>query len=166
MGPNILKQDMQVQQYIPMIDFYIKKRVTNHLSVYATELLAVLLALQRIEEKKINNTVIASHSYSSHESIRSGRSSFRMDIIVEICCMMYNIKVMGISTRFFWVPAHVGVEGNEKVDILAKQTLRIKQVDLNPINKTEAKLLIRTYEQLVWQVYWDNNKTGRHLYNI
>ncbi len=36
----------------------------------------------------------------------------------------------GISTRFLWVPAHVSVEGNEQVDILAKQTLRIKQADL------------------------------------
>ncbi len=37
--------------YIPMYDSYIKKRVTNHLSGYATELLAILLALQWLEEK-------------------------------------------------------------------------------------------------------------------
>ncbi len=55
--------------YIPMSDCCIKKRVTNHLSVYATELLAILLALQWIEEKKIKNTVIASDIYSSLESI-------------------------------------------------------------------------------------------------
>ncbi len=66
--------------YIPMSDCCIKKRVTNHLSVYATE----LLALHWIEEKKMKNTVIASDSYSSLESIRSGRSLVRMDIINEI----------------------------------------------------------------------------------
>ncbi len=70
-----------------------------------------------IEEKKVKNTVIAS------DSRRSGRSLVRMDIINE---KLHNIKVMGISTRFSWVPAHVGVDGNEKVAILAKQTLKNK----------------------------------------
>ncbi len=81
-------------QYIYPNDWF---RVTNHFSVYATELLAILLALQWIEEKKINNTVIESDSYSSLESIRSGKSSFRMDIINEIFRMKYNrpIKVVG-----------------------------------------------------------------------
>ncbi len=62
-----------------------------------------------------------------------------MDIINE---KLHNIKVMGISTRFIWVPAHVGVDGNEKVAILAKQTLGIKQVDFQvPLSKAEAKVL-------------------------
>ncbi len=73
----------------------------------------------------------------------------------------------GVSTRFLWVPAHVGVEGNEQVGIQAKQTLRIKHVDLQvPLSKAEAKTFIRTYAQSVWQEYWDDNETGRHLYNI
>jgi len=66
-----------------MRDCY-KKRVTNQLSVYATEMLAILLALQWIEEKKTKNTVIASDSYSSLESIRSGRSLVRIDSVNEI----------------------------------------------------------------------------------
>ena len=43
---------------------------------------------------------------------------------------MYRMENKGLPTCFLWVPAHVGVEGNEQVDILAKQTLRIKQLDL------------------------------------
>jgi ribonuclease HI len=31
---------------------------------------------------------------------------------------------MDIQTRFTWVPAHVEVEVNEAVDVLAKQALR------------------------------------------
>lgn len=130
--------------------------------------MAVELTLQWIDDKKINNTLITSHSYSSLESIWSGRSSFGMDIIVEISHMMDSIKVTGISTCFIWVHAHVGVEGHYKVVILAKQTLKNKASwSTSPIDKAEAKGLIRTYWQLlVWQVYWDNNKTVRHLYKI
>lgn len=44
----------------------------------------------------------------------------------------------------------VGVEGNEQVDILAKQTFRIKHVKLQlPLNKAEAKTFIGTY---VWTI--------------
>ncbi|XP_050975638.1 uridine 5'-monophosphate synthase isoform X1 [Labeo rohita] len=153
--------------YVPMCEFYIKKRVTNHLSVYTTELLAIILALNWIEEMEINNSVIASDSFSALESIKSGRSSARMDIVYNIFCKMYDLKVKGISTQFIWVPAHTGVEGNEKVDILAKQSLRIKEIDLCiPLSKAEAKVYIRKYTQSIWQMYWDDHETGRHLYNI
>lgn len=62
---------------------------------------------------------------------------------------------------------HVGVEGNEQVDILAKGTLKIKHVDLKtPLTKDEAKTFIRTYAQSVWQEHWDHSETGWHLYNV
>lgn len=70
---------------------------------------------------------------------------------------------MGILIQFIWVPAHVGVVGNEKVDVLAKQSLKLKQIDLQvPLSKAEAKVFIRKYAQSVWQVHWDGIETGRH----
>ena len=33
---------------------------------------------------------------------------------------MYRMKNKGVSAHFLWVRAHVGMEGNEQVDILAK----------------------------------------------
>lgn len=153
--------------YIPVNQYHIKKRITNNISVYTTELIAILIALQWIEENDIYNVVIASDSFSSLESIRSGRSSYRMDILNNILSKTYYIKMKGKSVYFIWVPAHVGVEGNEKADFLAKQALRISKVNLEvPLSKAEAKIMIRTYAQSIWQVHWDNIDTGRHLYNI
>ena len=34
---------------------------------------------------------------------------------------MFRVKEMGIFVMFLWVPAHVGVEGNEEVDVISKQ---------------------------------------------
>ena len=73
------------------------------------------------------------------------------------------MHVKGIFTQYIWVPAHVGVEGNEQVDILAKQTLRITQVDMQvPLSKAEVKSFIKKYTQSTWQEYWDISETGRH----
>ena len=108
-----------------------------------------ILALQWIEEKEVPNTVIASDSSSALSSIRSGRSSFRMDLINEIFLIMYRLQMKGIFTRFIWVPAHVGGKGNEQVDILAKQALKISHVDLQvPLSKAEVKSFIRIHAQI------------------
>ena len=77
---------------------------------------------------------------------------------------MHN-KYMNVC--FVWVPAHVGVEGNEDVDILAKQSLRIPTIDVAILLcKAESKSIIKEQIQIVWQEFWDLQDTGRHLYNI
>lgn len=77
------------------------------------------------------------------------------------------MHVKGIFTQFIWVPAHVSVEGNEQVDILAKQTLRIARVDMQvSLSKAEVKSFIKKYTQTTWQEYWDISESGRHLYQI
>lgn len=55
--------------------------------------------------------------------------------------MRCNLKVKGKSIQFIWVPGYVVVERNEKLDILAKQTLKLKQIGQQvPLSKTEAKV--------------------------
>ena len=90
-----------------------------------------------------------------------------MDQINEVFLIMYRLQMKGIFTRFIWVPAHVGVKGNEQVDILAKQALKISHVDLQvPLSKAEVKSFIRTCAQNTWQEHWCMSETGRPLYNI
>ena len=73
------------------------------------------------------------------------------------------MKIQGISTHFLWLPAHFVVEGKDIVYILAKQTLRMKHVDLLvPLSRAETTTFIRTYAQSVWQEYSADNETGRH----
>ena len=66
---------------------------------------------------------------------------------------------MGLTGRFIWVPAHVGVGGNEDVDILAKQSLKLQTVDMRiPRSRAEGKAIIKRQMQNIWQEYWDINK--------
>ncbi len=63
-----------------------------------------------------------------------------------------------------WIPARVGVEGNEEVDKLAKSALRKEEIDIEiSLSKTEVKGIIKTAVGSMWQNVWNK---GRHLFRI
>lgn len=142
-----------------------QNRLLDNLSVYTTELVAILLALEWVEGNELNNSVIISDSYSALESIKTGKS-IRNDIIHQICMVLYKLNAKDLKIRFLWAPAHVGVKGNEEVDRLAKQTLKHNRILQVPYSKSEAKTFIKAYARSKWQEYWVDQDKGRHLYNI
>ncbi len=40
--------------------------------------------------------------------------------------LLYRLKVEGIIVYFCWVPAHIGIVGNETADKLAKKSIKGK----------------------------------------
>ena len=78
-----------------------------------------------------------------------------------------RIRAMGIQIRCTWVPAHVGVEGNEAVDVLAKQALSSGAIDVMvSMSKSEGKSLILTVMVQRWQDQWNRDTKGRHLFHV
>ena len=71
----------------------------------------------------------------------------------------------GTAVRFLWVPAHVGVGGNEEADVLVKGALKKERVDMHVrISKAEAKGMIWEKANEMWQARWDGEGKGRHFY--
>ncbi len=100
MVPRIQRQDTLGQQYIPKNGVICQERITDNLSVYTTELVAILLALEWVEGNDLNNSVIISDSYSALESIKSGKS-IRNDIIHKICMVLYKLNAKDLKSGFF-----------------------------------------------------------------
>jgi len=108
---------------IPSLRYEVKKRTSEHLSVCTVETLAILTALQWVEEVRVEKVIFCSDSSSTLSSLQSFTSHSRQDLINEIYETLFRLKNMGIVVAFMWVPAHRGVQGNERADTLATQAL-------------------------------------------
>ena len=93
-------------------------------------------------------------------------SESRPDIVYEILHLQSRLQKSGIRITLGWVPAHVGVVGNEAADKYGKQAIKHK-IELNiSYSKAEVKCIIKEKVKGIWQYMWDEESTGRHLYNI
>jgi len=64
-----------------------------------------------------------SGSSSALISIKNMQSEARRDILLEIVQAVYRINRVGV-VKFIWIPAHIGVGGNEIVDKYAKNATK------------------------------------------
>ncbi len=95
--------------YIPTFKIKMAKRLSDHLSVFITELLAIILALQWVEEIQQERTEICSDSMGALTSLLSGKSEARQDLVFEVLLNLFRIRQLRIEVHFLWVPAHMWV---------------------------------------------------------
>ena len=66
-----------------------------------------------------------------------------------------------------WVPAHLGLQGNEKTDKMAKEAVKKEEVEMKvKLSKAEGTSLIWKEINNQWNQHWKNQEKGRHLYKL
>ena len=78
--------------------------------------------------------------------------------------LLWLLSDKGPHVRFCWIPSHCGIEGNERVDQLAKETLDQDIDPLGGVHYTDMKPLVNSYIQKLVQTKWDVAVHGRDLY--
>lgn len=91
--------------YEAQLDLKIGKRVTNRSSVFVTELLAILCALQWIGETRQNRVIICSDSAAVLMALEGSKSKVQPDIH-EVFSVWYRIKRTGGEVMLWGVPGH------------------------------------------------------------
>ena len=87
-------------------------------------------------------------------------------LICHIMNLLWLLSYRGTRVRFCWIPSHCGIEGTERVDQLAKETLDQEIDPLASVHYTDLKPLVNSYIQQLVQTKWDVDVHGRDLYLV
>ena len=143
-----------------------KFSLPNEASVFTSEVTAILLAVEIIKssnEQENQKFVIYSDSRSAIEALRN--YTHKNPLILKIRNMLHKLYSRGVSIEICWIPAHVGICGNEKADLAAKSAQNSPKYDVKlPANDyiNTIKLNLKTQ----WQNGWNNEPDTNKLKQI
>ena len=146
------------------------RKLTNRLpdnsTIFAAEATAIILALDyyRHMDPVQHDVVFYSDSMSCLQAIEG--EDTENPLICHIMNLPWALSDKGTCVRFCWVPSHCGIEDNEVVDQLAKETL---DHDINPlttVHYADFKPQVNSYIKQEVQTKWDVSIHGRDLYLV
>ncbi|XP_045484504.1 uncharacterized protein LOC123689264 [Pieris rapae] len=136
-----------------------KIKMAPYCTVYQAELAALVGAVREATAAGADVN-ICSDSRSSLEAIAGGRS--RNPRVVEIRSHLVESRKKGQNIRLHWVKAHVGTEGNERADELARaaaETSKVKAVHVEyPLSYIRKEVRRKTIEE--WDKRYREGTTG------
>ena len=142
----------------------LSKRLRNNSTIFAAEATAITLALDYYlyMDPVKQDVVVYSDSMSCLQAIEA--EDIENPLICHIMNLLWALSYKGTRVCFCWVPSHCGIEGNEIVDQLAKETLEHDKDSLATVHYADLKPVVNSYIQQEVQIKWDVSIHGKHLY--
>ena len=136
-------------------------------SIMMAELYAIMKCLMWLAMHHIlinlTEIVILTDSKSGIEAIRNPNPGKQSTLLNTIRNLSETLLENGISITIKWLPAHVGIEGNEKADNLAKAANHKQNLTPYPLERYEIKRLVNTAMRESWQRQYDTIKQNLHI---
>ena len=126
-------------------------------SNYLAEILAICTAAEHLLQsgKQMGNITIFTDSLSTLQALNSADPD---QMIQGLHSCLAKLTAQH-SVSLLWVPAHVGLTGNERADRLAKTGSQASQTQ-NPVTYREAKTLLHS----CFNGHWKNENGGYHAH--
>ncbi|KAG0720142.1 Gag-Pol polyprotein [Chionoecetes opilio] len=97
---------------------WVGRRLPNLSSSTYCELQGLLLAVSLLCQRRLNGVVMCD-SQSALQAISSPQPTHRC-LVHQILLQLVAARDNSLTIRFLWIPSHVGIAANDKVDLLAK----------------------------------------------
>ena len=114
--------------------------------------------MQYIQRNPTQRTVIYSDSLSCLQAL--GNKNLNHPVIREIIQILTYLKEVGSVIEFCWIPGHVGIKGNEKVDRIAKEVIDHPMYEAK-IPFSDFKPRICNYINSLFQSKWNDCHTNK-----
>ena len=128
-------------------------RMQDHSSVFGAELFAIRAAILKIKDLQNTTCCIYSDSKSALEAINKFYSNHPIVQVIQEqinLCKIHNSEVM-----LCWIPGHVGIEGNNLADKVAKDATKLNTKHFKKVSFSDVKELVRTKITQKWQQKWN-----------
>lgn len=132
--------------FIPQLDVRKLIKVNSYASVYTAEQIAIIEALRFINTRQEEKFIVFTDCKSAIDKLRNIYTSTKItnltaNIIIEIKNLHGNHK----SVVFSWIRGHINIEGNEVVDVLAKEATQVGGTCSHKIPKSDLYVLSKEY---------------------
>ena len=144
-------------------DSVIKIALPSHASVFTAELSALNAALDSIRNSAESDIVIFCDSRSALDAI--AQFAPRNRLLQNIQLKLHELITSGYKIEICWIPAHVGIQGNEKADQAAKEACML-DVSINQIPVRDWISSVKTLVFQDWQSKWEAQPLSNKLRNI
>lgn len=128
--------------HCPSLSLNIKNSHSKQMSVFSSECAAIAKALEIIFENNLSNAAIFSDSLSALQCLASKISTAKTNPFIFLCKIRFHqitSRNPEHSPRFYWLPAHIGIQGNEQADSLAKLASLNKDLTSTVVPFTDLK---------------------------
>ena len=103
-------------------------RTSNNASTMQTELVAILQALEFSLGNREGPVTIHTDCKSAVQALQKVKYKENRALIHSVRWLLYQHKQNNRTVTINWIPSHIGIDGNEKADELAKSTKFIDRV--------------------------------------
>ena len=154
-------------------------------TIYAAELSGILVPLHMALADSLipqgRRILIFTDNQSALRSIHKPRKTSGQTIIRDILEVIQRLRTRDTDTEVYWVPAHIGIAGNEKADIAAKESTGWRthtkrnnrqieidtdrtalQIWVHPL-KAAIRAIHRQQVHESWKISWSNEVKGQDL---